>query len=278
MEGLPPLLWSMVDCVEKGEFVEFTEFPVFDGTRKPGEWGLERVSPTDKGGSPSKNSKRKGPREVPDVFWWGTCFSLYERVRVQSKPEVAEALCAYQEAIVGMARKHPWDCVARYNRAFRMKAPGNSDVAWSKVDTALLVNEITTWTWIREKSRVYPSGNVPRRERKATVGVCRLFNAEGHCGYGQSCKFRHICFAVIRPQCVGAQTSPNKVDQLRVTDGSSGSSGGEETVLDTFGTTVWDSGFVIPPVNVCSFLLYCVHNKKNVKKINIKKRERKGRG
>ena len=33
--------------------------------------------------------------------------------------------------------------------------------------------------------------------------------------------------------------------------GSSGSSGGEETVLDTFGATVWDPGFVTH-VNVCS--------------------------
>ena len=40
----------------------------------------------------------------------------------------------------------------------------------------------------------YSSGNGPRRERKATVGACHRFNAEGHCGYGQSFKFRHICF------------------------------------------------------------------------------------
>ena len=127
---------------------------------------------------------------------------LYERELVQSKPEVAEALCAYWEAIVGMARKHPWDCVARYNRAFRMKAAGNSDGAWSKVDATLLVNKITVRTWVLggqsgSGSRVesgFPSGNGPRRERKTTVGVCRQFNAEGHCGYGQSCKFRHICF------------------------------------------------------------------------------------
>ena len=100
---LPPLLWSMVDRIEKGEFVEFTEFSVFDSTRKPGEWGSERVSPTDKEGSPSKDAKKKGPHEVPDVSWWGTYFSLYERVQVQSKLEVAEALCAYR------------DCVARYD-------------------------------------------------------------------------------------------------------------------------------------------------------------------
>ena len=202
VEGLPPLIGSMVDRIEKREFVEFTEFPVFDGTRKPGEWGSERVSPTDKGGSPSKDAKRKGPREVPDVSWWGTCFSLYERVWVRNKPEVADALCAYREAIAGMARKHPWDYIARYDRAFRMKAAGNSDVAWSKVDAALLVNEIAARTWALggqsgSASRVgsgYPSGNGPRRVRKATVGVCRWFIAEGHCGYGHSCKFRHICF------------------------------------------------------------------------------------
>ena len=63
---LPPLLWSMVDRIEKVELVEFTEYSIFNGTRKRGEWGSERVSPTDKGGSPSKDAKRKGPREVPD--------------------------------------------------------------------------------------------------------------------------------------------------------------------------------------------------------------------
>ena len=64
--------------------------------------------------------------------------------------------------------------------------------------------------------------------------------------------------------------------------GSSGSSGGEETVLDTFGDTVWDPGFVIPPINECSFLLYCVHNayiQKKILKFKIKKkRETRGRG
>ena len=44
---------------------------------------------------------------------------------LMNKPEVAEALCAYR------------DCVARYDRAFRIKAADNSDVAWSKVDAAL---------------------------------------------------------------------------------------------------------------------------------------------
>jgi len=27
--------WSTVDCIEKGDFVEFTEFSMFDGTGKP---------------------------------------------------------------------------------------------------------------------------------------------------------------------------------------------------------------------------------------------------
>jgi len=80
------------------------------------ESGPEKAaSPTDKESSPFKEVKRKGPCEVPDVSCWGTSSSLYERVRVQSKPEVAEALCTYREAIMGIPRKHPRNCVTLYD-------------------------------------------------------------------------------------------------------------------------------------------------------------------
>ena len=51
----------MVDRIEKGEFVEFTEFPIFDGTQKPGEWGSERVSPTDREAVLPRTLRGRGP-------------------------------------------------------------------------------------------------------------------------------------------------------------------------------------------------------------------------
>ncbi len=80
VKGLPQLPRKMVDKIQRGEFVEFADFTVFDGGHREGEWSAERsekdeLSPARQVGEP----KRKGPREVPDVSWWGTCFTLYER-------------------------------------------------------------------------------------------------------------------------------------------------------------------------------------------------------
>ena len=50
----------------------------------------------------------------------------------------------------------------------------------------------------------YSSGNGPRRERKATVGVCHRFNTEGHCGYASFSTSVLPVGAVIRPRCVRA--------------------------------------------------------------------------
>ncbi len=127
VEGLPPLLRKMVDKNKRGEFVEFVDFPFFDGGRCEGEWSAER--PEKDGLSPARlvgEPKRKGPREVPDVSWWDTCFTLYERARVETKPDMARQLAAYRETIVQTARHHHrWESVARYDRYFWLAATGH---------------------------------------------------------------------------------------------------------------------------------------------------------
>ena len=39
VEGLRPLLRKTVEKIQRGEFVEFTDLPVFDGGRQEGECG-----------------------------------------------------------------------------------------------------------------------------------------------------------------------------------------------------------------------------------------------
>ncbi len=101
VEGLPPLPRKTIERIQSGEFVKFANFPIFDGGRKEGEWSAERS--TSEESSPNKQrgeTKKKGLKEVTDVSWWGTCFTLYERARVEAKPALAKQLAAYREAIV----------------------------------------------------------------------------------------------------------------------------------------------------------------------------------
>ncbi len=72
VQGLPPLPRKMVERIERGKFVEFADFPIFDGGRRQGEWSAERSEKDSL--SPARQTsehRRKAPREVPDVSWWG---------------------------------------------------------------------------------------------------------------------------------------------------------------------------------------------------------------
>ena len=177
VEGLPPLPKKTVEKIQRGEFVELADFPVFDGGRREGEWSAEHQ---DKGGRfPGRQSgemKRNGPNEVLQVSWWGTCFTLYEQARLETNPEMARQLCDYREAIVETVRCHRWENVARHDRCFRLAAAGKPGMAWDKIDAALLMREVTTLATI---AGTRPSGPGNRgvslpigraQERKETAG------------------------------------------------------------------------------------------------------------
>ena len=203
VEGLPPLPRKTVKRIQRGEFVEFTEFPIFDGGRKEGSWLVSKPEKTEE--SPERlageSRRRAGPREVPDASWWGTCFSLFEKARLETKPELADQLRAYREAIAETARRHRWECVARYDRCFRMAAAGRPDRSWAVMDAALLVRELTLPTAGQARggsgycSRVGGSaqaGSGQKRDRRQP-GACFRYNKGGSCGYGQQCRFAHTC-------------------------------------------------------------------------------------
>ncbi len=204
VEGLPPLPRRTVDRIGEGEFVEFTDFPVFDGGRREGEW---RAELSEKEGSPggrqSAEARRKGPREVPDISWWGTCFTLFERALLDQKPEMAKQLAGYREAIVEMARKYRWEGVARYDRCFRLAAAGKRDTQWDRVDAALLLREAAGPAGAGiSKGAGASSGKGPltgmngpgvKRERRQQ-GHCFRFNKQnGVCVFGLQCRFAHTC-------------------------------------------------------------------------------------
>ena len=71
---------------KRGVCVEFADFPVFDGGRREGEWSAEHSEREGRSlGGQVGEPKRREPKEVPDVLWWGTCFTLFERARMEAK-------------------------------------------------------------------------------------------------------------------------------------------------------------------------------------------------
>jgi len=162
---------------------------------------MAREQAGEDGRDDGESSRRGGPREVPDASWWGTCFSLFEKARLETRPELADQLHAYREAIAETARRHRWESVARYDRCFRMAAAGRPDRSWAVMDAALLVRELTLPPAGQARggsgggSRVggpAQAGSGQKRDRRQP-GACFRFNKGGSCGYGQQCRFAHTC-------------------------------------------------------------------------------------
>ncbi len=202
VEGLPPVPRKTVKRIQRGEFVKFAEFPVFDGGRKEGSWLVSKPEKTEElTESPAGEARRRGPREVPDASWWGTCFSLFKKARLETRPELADQLRAYREAIAETARRHNWECVAQYDRCFRTAAAGRPDRSWAVMDAALLVRELTLPSAGQARggssggSRVggpTQAGSGQKRDRRQP-GARFRFNKGRSCGYGQQCHFSHTC-------------------------------------------------------------------------------------
>ncbi len=78
VENLPPLPAKLVEMIQEGSFVDFSWFPVLEDGPSDGEW-RNYASESGEGGPSGVGTgkKRKLWNEVPDVSWWGTCFSLF---------------------------------------------------------------------------------------------------------------------------------------------------------------------------------------------------------
>lgn len=105
VRNLPPLPCKLVEMIQEKSFVEFAWFPVFDEGPKDGDWR----STLHEGGdhSPTRqasSSRKRGPKEIPDVSWWGTCFTLFQAAWAKADPSMWAPLSAYREIIVRMAR------------------------------------------------------------------------------------------------------------------------------------------------------------------------------
>ncbi len=196
LESLPPLPNKTIKEIEAGRYVDFAEFPIYNTGRKGAEAFPE--VPEKDGTTGKDDTRKKGPREVPDVGWWHVCFSLYERVRVGVQPELTKALAEYRVAIAEMARNRRWVGVANYDRKFRMKAAANPNKQWNEVDSVVLMYEcplVSKRSAVGTVWRSQPAtGSGGLRKDRRQAGTCFRFNKQnGVYIFGQQCRFVHAC-------------------------------------------------------------------------------------
>ncbi len=195
IKNLPPLPTKVVERIKEGSFVDFAFFPVFDDG--PGEAGDWRSSPGEASeSSGGGGSKRKSPKEVPDLAGWSTCFTLFQVAWASSKPEMWVPLATYRESIFKLAKRHQWNQVARYDRRFRQEAAGKDTVKWEEENLSLLLDVVHSTPSSKAEPRQSAGGGDPlgRKAEPRRKGACFRFNrGEGRCTFGAQCKFSHTC-------------------------------------------------------------------------------------
>ncbi len=104
-------------------------------------------------------------------------------------------LAAYREVIFRLARRHPWSQVVRYDRRFRREAAGRNDVKWDEENFPLMLDVTHSSQLTKSEPKHGGGGGNPQRKpdpRKR--GACFRFNrGDGKCGFGQQCRFGHVC-------------------------------------------------------------------------------------
>ncbi len=194
VDNLPPLPAKLVEMIQEGSFVDFSWFLVLEDGPSDGEW-RNYASEFGEGGPSGVGTgkKRKLWNEVPDVSWWGTCFSLFQMAWVKKEPEMLGPLMAYRETIAKMARRHQWHHVVKYDRRFRQEAAGKKDVRWGEEKVNLTLDIV--YNAQQGGKQMYGGGGPQQKRYEARKkGACFRFNkANGSCSFGVQCKFAHVC-------------------------------------------------------------------------------------
>lgn len=192
VKNVQPLPKKVVDAIQEGMFVEFAGFPVLEEGPVEGDWKEGHGDGGDGSGALAAR-KKKERKEIPDISWWSTCFSLFQAAWAAKKPEMWLPLTAYRETIFRLARRHPWVQVVKYDRRFRQEASGREDTKWEKEKVSLVMEIMAAAAQSKSEAKSSGSGT-PKRGDLRRRGACFRYNKEGgNCAFGTQCKFGHVC-------------------------------------------------------------------------------------
>ena len=114
-EGLPLIPKKLVEKIQAGEYIDFSELPPAKGKARslPPHWEghILVVQLEDLEGS---------KRLIPDFQTWVQCFAIYAATVVIKHPEKFSSLMAYMTDMAKNARKYKWPSWVVYDQNFRM--------------------------------------------------------------------------------------------------------------------------------------------------------------
>ena len=225
-EGLPLIPRKMVEKIQAGDYVDFSDMPPAKGKARslPPHWEghILVVQLEDLEGS---------KRLIQDFQTWVQCFSMYAAVVVARHPDKFMPLMAYLTDMAKNARKYKWPSWVVYDQNFRMHMATTAGANWASVNSAIytqcfLNQEITRaepWCKICHAvdhvSTSCPSAPRPAKRRKIpdtqSTGkeICRNFNSKG-CSF-VGCKYAHKCSRCKGPHpATGCTSLPTGSSQL----------------------------------------------------------------
>ena len=221
--GLPALPKKVVDQIQTGQYIDFSELPPAKGRTRPlpsqEEGHVIVVRAEDLSGS---------RKMIPDLATWLQCFALYMAVVTDKEPDRTSNLLAYMVTIAKASVKYSWPSWVVYDQNFRQEAADNGLKDWAKVDPSIYTQCFTNAAVSDEKwckncqsidhgtntcpLQVYSSGgasNTSRKRQNTEQGfqpskkrapphslpqTCKLYNRfNGDCKFGELCTFQHKC-------------------------------------------------------------------------------------
>ena len=215
--GLPAIPKKLIEKIEAGEYIDFSELPPAKGKGKSAAQNYEGQIVVVQAADLVQSR-----RLVPDLATWAQCFGLLTAVVARRQPQKVTDLMAYLAIVSKASQKYRWPSWVIYDQHFRMEAAGNPTQSWAKVDPSLYAQCFTGQARTAENWCSHCQGldhsslRCPFKPQKRSWGsafgqpapaapgkpvppgaggtVCQKYNRfNGDCHYGKQCRYSHVC-------------------------------------------------------------------------------------
>ena len=130
--GLPALSKKLMEKIEAGEYVDFTELPPAQGKGRSMSQAFDGQVVIVQAADVVQTR-----RLIPDLAMWVQCFGLVTAAMARLKPDKLPDMMAYMSIVAKASQKYKWPSWVIYDQNFRMEMAGSSTQSWAKVDPSL---------------------------------------------------------------------------------------------------------------------------------------------